>query len=219
MRVFFKKMGITNLRFKPAYNPYTEVRARAHTHTPPLLSLAMALSALSLPYHLYHLPPSQFLSSVYRFLPSQYFIPFPPLFLFFIHSHLPSSSSFPACVCVSRLVRLVTSPARPDRPHTHIFFNRTRTRTCASPRLASNFDYLLVVVTLPCCRKKRLSPFFRELVRQIMIPIPSTPPSATLRPSHPIKYHLRPNPIKFPQSPVPIASRSRFSRLGRFAFA
>jgi phenylalanyl-tRNA synthetase alpha chain len=27
MRVFFKKMGIENLRFKPAYNPYTEVRA------------------------------------------------------------------------------------------------------------------------------------------------------------------------------------------------
>lgn len=26
MRVFFKKMGIENLRFKPAYNPYTEVR-------------------------------------------------------------------------------------------------------------------------------------------------------------------------------------------------
>jgi phenylalanyl-tRNA synthetase alpha chain len=24
MRVFFKKMGIKNLRFKPAYNPYTE---------------------------------------------------------------------------------------------------------------------------------------------------------------------------------------------------
>jgi len=27
MRVFFKKMGIENLRFKPAYNPYTEVRS------------------------------------------------------------------------------------------------------------------------------------------------------------------------------------------------
>ena len=27
MRVFFKKMGIENLRFKPAYNPYTEVSA------------------------------------------------------------------------------------------------------------------------------------------------------------------------------------------------
>ena len=26
MRVFFRKMGIENLRFKPAYNPYTEVR-------------------------------------------------------------------------------------------------------------------------------------------------------------------------------------------------
>jgi phenylalanyl-tRNA synthetase alpha chain len=25
MKVFFKKMGIENLRFKPAYNPYTEV--------------------------------------------------------------------------------------------------------------------------------------------------------------------------------------------------
>jgi phenylalanyl-tRNA synthetase alpha chain len=25
MRVFFRKMGIENLRFKPAYNPYTEV--------------------------------------------------------------------------------------------------------------------------------------------------------------------------------------------------
>jgi phenylalanyl-tRNA synthetase alpha subunit len=25
MRVFFKKMGIETLRFKPAYNPYTEV--------------------------------------------------------------------------------------------------------------------------------------------------------------------------------------------------
>jgi len=24
MEVFFKKMGVTNLRFKPAYNPYTE---------------------------------------------------------------------------------------------------------------------------------------------------------------------------------------------------
>lgn len=30
MEVFFAKMGVTNLRFKPAYNPYTEVR-------PPLL--------------------------------------------------------------------------------------------------------------------------------------------------------------------------------------
>lgn len=28
MRVFFKKMGIENIRFKPAYNPYTEVRAK-----------------------------------------------------------------------------------------------------------------------------------------------------------------------------------------------
>lgn len=26
MEVFFAKMGVTNLRFKPAYNPYTEVR-------------------------------------------------------------------------------------------------------------------------------------------------------------------------------------------------
>lgn len=26
MRVFFKKMGIEQVRFKPAYNPYTEVR-------------------------------------------------------------------------------------------------------------------------------------------------------------------------------------------------
>lgn len=26
MRVFFKKMGMTDIRFKPAYNPYTEVR-------------------------------------------------------------------------------------------------------------------------------------------------------------------------------------------------
>lgn len=26
MRVFFGKMGIENVRFKPAYNPYTEVR-------------------------------------------------------------------------------------------------------------------------------------------------------------------------------------------------
>lgn len=26
MRVFFKKMGINNIRFKPAYNPYTEAR-------------------------------------------------------------------------------------------------------------------------------------------------------------------------------------------------
>lgn len=26
MRVFFKKMGLENIRFKPAYNPYTEVR-------------------------------------------------------------------------------------------------------------------------------------------------------------------------------------------------
>lgn len=25
METFFSKMGITNLRFKPAYNPYTEV--------------------------------------------------------------------------------------------------------------------------------------------------------------------------------------------------
>lgn len=25
MRVFFKKMGLENIRFKPAYNPYTEV--------------------------------------------------------------------------------------------------------------------------------------------------------------------------------------------------
>jgi hypothetical protein len=25
MRVFFKKMGIEKIRFKPAYNPYTEV--------------------------------------------------------------------------------------------------------------------------------------------------------------------------------------------------
>ena len=26
MEMFFSKMGITNLRFKPAYNPYTEAR-------------------------------------------------------------------------------------------------------------------------------------------------------------------------------------------------
>ena len=25
MEIFFAKMGITGLRFKPAYNPYTEV--------------------------------------------------------------------------------------------------------------------------------------------------------------------------------------------------
>lgn len=26
MRVFFSKMGIEQVRFKPAYNPYTEVK-------------------------------------------------------------------------------------------------------------------------------------------------------------------------------------------------
>jgi hypothetical protein len=31
MRVFFKKMGIENLRFKPAYNPYTEVRVQSRS--------------------------------------------------------------------------------------------------------------------------------------------------------------------------------------------
>ena len=34
MEVFFAKMGVTNLRFKPAYNPYTEVRLPPHpSHT------------------------------------------------------------------------------------------------------------------------------------------------------------------------------------------
>jgi phenylalanyl-tRNA synthetase alpha chain len=34
METFFSKMGITNLRFKPAYNPYTEVRLLgSHTLT------------------------------------------------------------------------------------------------------------------------------------------------------------------------------------------
>ena len=33
MRVFFKKMGIEKVRFKPAYNPYTEVRLFS-SHTP-----------------------------------------------------------------------------------------------------------------------------------------------------------------------------------------
>ena len=45
MRVFFKKMGIENIRFKPAYNPYTEVSPNAYylvlpfAETFPLFSL------------------------------------------------------------------------------------------------------------------------------------------------------------------------------------
>ena len=34
MRVFFKKMGIENLRFKPAYNLYTEVCLVPLPHLP-----------------------------------------------------------------------------------------------------------------------------------------------------------------------------------------
>ena len=30
MRVFFRKMGIENIRFKPAYNPYTEVGVQVY---------------------------------------------------------------------------------------------------------------------------------------------------------------------------------------------
>ena len=37
MRVFFKKMGIENIRFKPAYNPYTEVRIYSHLGGMPLI--------------------------------------------------------------------------------------------------------------------------------------------------------------------------------------
>ena len=37
MRVFFKKMGIENIRFKPAYNPYTEVRIYSHLGGIPLI--------------------------------------------------------------------------------------------------------------------------------------------------------------------------------------
>lgn len=32
MEVFFAKMGVKNLRFKPAYNPYTEVRQPRPRH-------------------------------------------------------------------------------------------------------------------------------------------------------------------------------------------
>jgi hypothetical protein len=40
MRVFFEKMGIERVRFKPAYNPYTEVY---------LLSSPMAFWLISMP--------------------------------------------------------------------------------------------------------------------------------------------------------------------------
>ncbi len=30
MRVFFKKTGLENIWFKPAYNPYTEVKKKKH---------------------------------------------------------------------------------------------------------------------------------------------------------------------------------------------
>jgi tRNA synthetases class II core domain (F) len=45
MRVFFNKMGIENLRFKPAYNPYTEVSFQSRSPRvcglliPPILSM------------------------------------------------------------------------------------------------------------------------------------------------------------------------------------
>jgi phenylalanyl-tRNA synthetase alpha chain len=41
MEVFFAKMGVTNLRFKPAYNPYTEVSLAS------LISLGSALTLVS----------------------------------------------------------------------------------------------------------------------------------------------------------------------------
>jgi len=43
MRVFFSKMGIEKVRFKPAYNPYTEV---SHART---LSLNLSLSFKAFP--------------------------------------------------------------------------------------------------------------------------------------------------------------------------
>ena len=47
MSTFFSKMGIKDLRFKPAYNPYTEVRSQS-------LRLPRYLSVLIIPFRSSH---------------------------------------------------------------------------------------------------------------------------------------------------------------------
>lgn len=46
MRVFFTKMGITNIRFKPAYNPYTEVGRLGVPGPPAILMHILILTPL-----------------------------------------------------------------------------------------------------------------------------------------------------------------------------
>lgn len=53
MRVFFKKMGIDKVRFKPAYNPYTEVLYRNEDvipYTDPGLFIALPRDLCLPPY-------------------------------------------------------------------------------------------------------------------------------------------------------------------------
>ena len=45
MTIFFKKMNITNLKFKPAYNPYTE--RKQHPPPPPPLSPSLKLRSIA----------------------------------------------------------------------------------------------------------------------------------------------------------------------------
>ena len=50
MRVFFKKMGLENIRFKPAYNPYTEVSLRCAYQPHNLILTAFSSRSLLLKF-------------------------------------------------------------------------------------------------------------------------------------------------------------------------
>ena len=75
MRVFFKKMGLENIRFKPAYNPYTEVCLFPFSPLPflPLLSIL----SISLLFSNNHPTTAHHLLLAPR-------IPFRPLLLIFL---------------------------------------------------------------------------------------------------------------------------------------
>lgn len=131
MRVFFKKMGITNLRFKPAYNPYTEV-SEPEPNLPafPFLSfwlfpLSIYLCTISIPIISYHLR-----SCPFKALRVTFFIPVPSVFIFlhflsYFYSLSSASSPRPLVIpsCLLRHITLVRSKnplcERADRPLTH----------------------------------------------------------------------------------------------------
>lgn len=130
MRVFFKKMGITNLRFKPAYNPYTEV-SEPEPNLPAspflsfwLFSLSFYLCTISISIISYHLRSCPFKVLRVTFSTSGCFR---ILFLFFhLYSLSLALSRRSLVALLSRLASCVISPSYdPKIPCTSVPIGRS----------------------------------------------------------------------------------------------